>query len=127
MDDDSKRRENNSYLFAPGLEIPPDLQDLVRDTFVAAAITNLGIPFLYILTVTDSTWYESGVEVIRRATEEWVRVSPADGCYVPNLRSRELASRFFRRCRSATGFRAFSKRLIRSLDDPLIKKLRGAR
>src|ERR1700751_5320124 len=38
-DEDSKRRDD-SYLFAPGLEIPADLEDIVRDNIVAAAITN---------------------------------------------------------------------------------------
>ena len=127
-DDDAKRRENNSYLFAPGLEIPPDLGSLVRDTLVAAAITSSRIHFLYSLSVTDSSWYESGVEVFRRATEEWVRVTPGEGCYLisppiakleepnfPNVPFREYLER------------AFSKRLFKSLDDPLVKRLRGSR
>jgi hypothetical protein len=126
-DDDSKRRENNIYLFAPGLGIPPDMEDLVRDTIVAAAITSSGIPFLYILPVSDSTWYESGVEVIRRATEEWVRVTPADGCYVPKPPIAKLDEPHFPDVPLRDWLeRAFSKRLIKTLDDPLVKKLRGA-
>jgi hypothetical protein len=128
MDDDTKRRENNSYLFAPGLEIPADLESLVRDTLVAAAITNSGIHFLYPLSVTDSSWYESGVEVFRRATEEWIRVTPGEGCYQISFPIAKLEEP----CFPDVPFReylerAFSKRLIKSLDDPLIKKLRGIR
>jgi hypothetical protein len=127
-DDDSKRREGNAYLFTPGLEIPPDLQDLVRDTLVAAAITSSGIPFLYTLNITDSTWYESGVEVFRLATDEWVRVTPADGCYVPKPPIAKLGEPNFPDVPFRNWLeRAFSKRLIKSLDDPLVKKLRGIR
>jgi hypothetical protein len=127
-DDDSKRRESNSYLFAPGLEIPPDLEDLVRDTLVAAAITSSGIHFLYWLSVIDSSWYESGVEVFRRAAEEWVRVTPSEGGYtmkppIAKLEEPRFPDVPFREYLE----RAFSKRLIKSLDDPLVKKLRGIR
>jgi hypothetical protein len=128
VDGDSKRRSSNSYLFVPGLEIPPDLDGLVRDTLVAAATTSSGIHFLYTLSVSDSTWYESGVEVFRRAADEWVRVQPADSCYVmtppiANLDEPRFPSVPFRDYLE----RAFSKRLVKSLDDPLVKKLRGAR
>jgi hypothetical protein len=127
-DDDSKRRENNSYLFVPGLEIPPDLESLVRDTLVAAAITSACVPFLYTLNVSESTWYESGIEAISLATERWVRVTPGESCYLvtypiavldeprfPDVPFRDYLER------------AFAKRLIKSLDDPLVKKLRGGR
>jgi len=125
-DDDSKRREGNSYLFDPGIEIPLDLESLVRDTLVVAAITSTGISFLYTLAITDSTWYESGIQAIRLAVEGWVRITPSDGCYsvtypvavlpeprFPNVPFRDYLER------------AFAKRLIRSLDDPVVKKLRG--
>ena len=127
-DDDSKRRDNNTYLFAPGLEIPPDLEGLVRDTLVVAAITSFGIPFLYTLAVTDSSWYESGLEVILRATEEWVRVTPADGCYKTDPPIAKLDEPRFPDVPFRDWLeRAFSKRLIKSLDHPLVKRLRGAR
>jgi len=126
IDDDSKRRENNSYLFAPGLEIPPDLESLVRDTLVAAAITNSGTHFLYMLAVSDSTWYESGVEVLRRAREAWVRVFPQDGCYVMRSPVATLGEPHFPDVPFRDYLeRAFSKRLIKSLDHPIVKKLRG--
>lgn len=125
-DDDSKRREGNSYLFVPGLEIPPDLESLVRDTLVAAAITSAGISFLYTLAVTDSTWHDSGIEAIRLAMEGWVRITPSEGCYsvtspiavLPEPRFPDAPFRDYLE-------RAFAKRLIKSLDDPLVKKLRG--
>jgi hypothetical protein len=127
-DDDSKRRENNSYLFAPGLEVPPELECLVRDTLVAAAITSSGVLFLYPLSVTESSWYEGGVEVFRRATEEWVRVTPGDGTYVITLPIAKLEEPHFPDVPFREYIeRAFSKRLIKSLEDPLIKKLRGIR
>lgn len=127
-DDDAKRREGNSFLFAPGLEIPPDMEDLVRDTLVAAAITSSGIPFLYTLNVSDSTWYESGVEIFRVITDEWMRVASADNCYV----MKPPIAKLDEPCFPVAPFRdwlerAFSKRLIKSLDDPLVKKLRGIR
>jgi hypothetical protein len=127
-DDDSKRRDSNTYLFVPGLEIPPDLEGLVNDTLVVAAITSAGVPFLYSLRVSDSSWYESGVELIQEGTQIWVRVTPTDGGYktdppiavleeprFPNVPFRDWLER------------AFSKRLITSLDHPLVRKLRGAR
>jgi hypothetical protein len=125
-DDDSKRRESNSYLFVPGLEIPLDLGSLVRDTLVVAAITSTGISFLYTLAVTDSTWHDSGIEAIRLAMERWVRITPSEGCYsvtfpiadLPEPRFPDVPFRDYLE-------RAFAKRLIKSLDDPLIKKLRG--
>jgi hypothetical protein len=127
-DDESKRREGNSYLFAPGLEIPPDLESLVRDTLVAAAITSAGTPFLYTLNITDSTWYESGIEAIRQATERWVRITPGEGCYLVTdpiavLDDPQFPEVLFRDYLE----RAFAKRLIKSLDDPLVRKLRGVR
>jgi hypothetical protein len=126
--DDAKRREGNSYLFAPSLEIPPDMEDLVRDTLVAAAITSSGIPFLYTLNISDSTWYESGVEVFRLATDDWVRVTPADGCYITKPPIARLDEPRFPEAPFRDWLeRAFSKRLIKSLDDPLVKKLRGIR
>jgi hypothetical protein len=128
IDDDSKRRTANTYLFAPGLEIPSDLDGLVRDTLVAAATTSSGIHFLYILPVSDSTWYESGVEVFQRATLEWVRVQPADGSYVMTPPVAVLAEPHFPDVPFREYLeRAFGKRLITSLDDPLVKKLRGDR
>jgi len=127
-DDDSKRRENNTYLFSPGLEIPPDLESLVRDHLVAAAITSSGVPFLYTLAVTDSSWYESGLEKILQATTEWIRVTPADGCYRADPPIAKLAEPQFPHAPLRDWLeRAFSKRLIKSLDDPIVKKLRGAR
>jgi len=100
----------------------------VRDTLVAAAITSSGIPFLYTLTVSDSTWYESGVEVFRVATDQWVRVTPADGCYVSKPPIAKLDEPHFPDVPFRDWLeRAFSKRLIKSLDDPLVRKLRGAR
>ena len=127
-DDDSKRRDNNSYLFVPELVTPPDLEGLVRDTLLAAAITSSGIHFLYSLTVTDSSWYESGVEALLRATKEWVRVLPSESCYevispIAELEEPHFPDVLFRDYLQHT----FSKRLIKSLDDPIVKKLRGAR
>jgi hypothetical protein len=125
-DNDSKRRV--AYLFAPGLEIPPDLEDLVRDTIVAAAITSTRIHFLYTLTVSDSTWFESGLEVIRRATEEWIRVTPSDGCYVPHPPVAKLDEPHFPNVPFRDYLEAgFKKRLITSFDHPLVRKLLGAR
>ena len=126
-DEDSKRRDD-SYLFAPGLEIPADLEDIVRDNIVAAAITNTGTHFLYKLPVSESSYYESGLEVIRRATEGWIRVAPADGWYVihppiAKLDEPQFPDVPFRDYLEA----AFKKRIIKSLDHPLVKKLRGAR
>jgi hypothetical protein len=127
IDDDSKRREGNSYLFAPGLEIPPDLESLVRDTLVAAAITNAGVPFLYTLSITDSTWYESGIEAIRLATERWVRVTSGDGCYLVTYPVSVLSEPRFPDVPFRDYLeRAFAKRLIKTHDHPLVKKLRGA-
>jgi len=126
--DDAKRREGNSYLFAPSVEIPPDMEDLVRDTLVAAAITSGGTPFIYTLNVSDSTWYESGVEVFRVVTDQWMRVIPADGCYVTKPPIAKLDEPNFPDAPFRDWLeRAFSKRLIKSLDDPLVKKLRGIR
>jgi hypothetical protein len=104
------------------------MEGLVRDTFVAAAITSAGICFLYILTVSDNSWYESGLTVIQHATEEWVRVYSTEGAYafqrpIATLEEPRFPDIPFREWLE----RAFSKRLIKSLDDPLVKKLRGAR
>ena len=126
-DDDAKRRDNNIYLFAPGLEVPADLEGLVSDTLVVAAIANTGVPFLYKLAVTDSSWYESGLELILRGTEEWLRVKSADGCYVTSPPIAKLDEPHF----PVVPFRdwlerAFAKRVFKSLDDPRVKKLRGA-
>lgn len=127
-DDDAKRREGNDYLFAPGLEIPPDLEDLVRDTLVVAAITSSGVPFLYKLAVTDSSWYESGLELIVLVTEEWRRVTSGDGCYDTKPPIAKLDEPHFPKAPLRDWLeRAFSKRIIKSLDDPLVKKLRGTR
>jgi hypothetical protein len=126
-DDNSKQRDD-SYLFAPGLEIPPDLEDIVRDNIVAAAITSGGIHFLYKLPVSESSYYESGLEVIRRASEGWIRVVPANGWYtihqpIAKLDEPQFPDVPFRDYLEA----AFKKRIIKSLDHPLVKKLRGAR
>jgi DNA polymerase I len=122
IDEDAKRRDSSTYLFDPGLEIPPDMEGLVRDTFVAAAITSAGICFLYILTVFDNSWYESGLTIIQHATEEWVRVYSAEGEYVfqrpiATLEEPRFPDAPFREWLE----RAFSKRLIKSLDDPLME------
>ncbi|MFZ0635273.1 MAG: hypothetical protein WA755_00250 [Candidatus Acidiferrales bacterium] len=128
VDDDSKNRSANSYLFAPDFEVPNDLDGLVRDTLVAAAITCSGTPFLYVLPVSDSTWYESGVEVIRAATEDWIRVGSKDGGYVITPPVAKLEDPRFPDVPFRDWLeRAFGKRLIRSLDDPVVKKLRGGR
>jgi hypothetical protein len=125
-DDDAKRRDSSDYLFVPQLAIPPDLESLVRDNLVVAAITSAGIPFLYKLAVTDSSWYESGLELILRGTDEWVRVTPADGCYVTSPPIARLEEPRFPSAPFHDWLeRAFTKRLITSLDHPIVKKLRG--
>ncbi len=128
--DDVKRRQDNIYLFSPGLKVPAEIRDLVRDTLVAAAVTSEGIPFLYTLTVADNSWYDSGVEIIRLATEEWVRqtADSAGGFYTITRPIAELGEPHFPDIPFRTYLeRAFNKRVISSLDDPLIKKLRGDR
>ena len=127
-DDDSKRRDSNTYLFAPSMEVPPDLEGLVTDTLVAAAITDAGVPFLYKLNVNDSSWYESGLAVIQRGMEEWIRVKSADGCYETSPPIARLDEPHFPDAPLRDWLdRAFAKRVFKSLDDPRVKKLRGAR
>ena len=128
--DDVKRRQDNVYLFSPGLKVPADIQDLVRDTLVAAAVTSEGVPFLYLLTVSDNSWYESGVDIIRLATEQWVRQTPdsAGGSYTITKPLADLGEPQFPDIPFRTYLeRAFNKHVIFSLDDPLIKRLRGDR
>jgi hypothetical protein len=126
-DEDAKRRDNNTYLFAPNLEIPADLEGLVRDTLVVAAINSAGVPFLYALAITDSSWYESGLELILRGTEEWVRVTPVEGAYKTDPPVAKLDEPHFPDVPLRNYLEtAFKKRLITSLEHPLVKKLRGA-
>jgi hypothetical protein len=103
------------------------MEGIISETLVAAAITTSGIPFLYILTVSDSSWYNSGLEVFRQAIEEWVRVIPSDGCYITKSPIAKLPDPVFPNAPFREWLeRGFSKRLITSLDDPIVKKLRGA-
>jgi hypothetical protein len=127
-DDDAKRRDHNPYLFAPDLELPPDLEGLVTETLVVAAINSAGVPFLYMLNVNSSSWYESGLEVIQRGMEQWIRVFSGDGCYHTKPPISKLDEPRF----PEAPFRdwiehGFAKTLFKSLDDPRVKKLRGAR
>jgi hypothetical protein len=126
--DDSKQRQSNIYLFSPGLKVPTDIVDLVRDSLVAAAITDEGTSFLYVLPVTNSGWYESGVEIITTATEQWVRQTPGSDGYIVTKPIAALPEPVFPDVPFRTYLeRAFSKRVITSLDHPIIKKLRGDR
>jgi hypothetical protein len=127
FDRGAKRRENSAYLISPELPIPEDLEDLLRDTLLAVAVTSGGISFLYPLNISDSSWYESGLETFRRLTEEWGRVSAGTAGYVVTPPIATLPDPIF----PDVPFReylvgAFSKRLITSLDHPVVKKLRGA-
>ena len=104
------------------------MEGLIRKTLAAAAITDSGTHFLYLLPVSDSAWYESGIEVLQRAREEWVRVISQDGSYIMKFPISKLGEPQFVKVPFREYIvRAYSKRLISSLDDPLIKKLRGIR
>ena len=129
LNDEFKKRGENPYLFHPSLEIPSDLEDLVRPTLVTAAITSTGIPFLYCLVKSDSAWYESGLEVIQKAIESWVRVSPDGTGY--RITSPQHAEKFSEPNFLSHPFRhwletGFRRRLIATLDHPVVKELRGA-
>ena len=58
---------------------------------------------------------------------QWLRVTPGDGCYVSSLPIAELPEPRFPDAPLRDWLeRAFSKRLITSIEHPVVKKLRGA-
>jgi len=124
VDRDSKSRD--CYLFAPDFEIPEEIDDLVRETLIVPAVARNGIYFLYTLNINESSWYATGKEVVRRGVKEWVRVKcDGEGYEVKNPQSKFPEPVFPDVPLREYLVRAFSKRLVRDANHPLVKRLLG--
>jgi len=127
--DRTKSRNGANYLWSPNLPIPDDIDALIRPTLVAAAVTDQQISFLYMVAETSS-WYESACTIMKEAMLEW-RKQAADkeaGEYVGSPAISDLGEPKFPDVPFRVYLeRAFRRHLITTLEDPVVRRIRGVR
>lgn len=126
-------RENSKeavYFLNRDLEIPSALQVHIHDYQAIAAVSFEKVHFLWVMKYSDTEWYTSCREAMRRAMEKWVKVFPNDGntAYETMEPLDDLGEPMFPDVTLETYFeRAFGPRVIESLDHRVVKRLLGAR
>ena len=101
----------------------------MKETLVAACVNDRGEPFLYSVNC-ESSWYESAVFIMKEAMTSWQSQTADKTCgeYTSHAAIAELPEPMWPRVEFRTYLeRAFRKHLIQSLDQPIVKQMRGAR
>ncbi len=118
------------YLINADLQLPEDVTQFVSYVNLLVAISHHGKLFVWYFKNTDTSWASSAMRVARRAQDEWVRIKAdfESGGYniftAPEpLRSKQPA--FPTMSPEEIFTLAFDNRMITSVDDPIIQRLRG--
>lgn len=118
------------YLVNADLQLPDDVMQFVSHVNLLTALTHRGKLFVWYFKNTDTSWASSALRVARRAQDEWVRIMAdfESGGYnifpAPEpLRSKKPV--FPSMSPEEIFTLAFDNRMITSVDDPIIRRLRG--
>ena len=116
------------YLISPNVEIPPELQKLVKPVNIYAAITSRNQYFLLYIFMNSSQWCRSAVAAARAAMRAWVKVEKdlsanyitVGGC----LRTSEPDWAKLP-CFDAMLASAFRGRVVNNADHPALRRMLG--
>jgi hypothetical protein len=118
------------YLVSAELELPDDVLQFVSHENLLVAISHRGKLFVWHFKNTDTSWAASALRVARRAVDEWVRIKAdfESGGYniFPAPEPLRIKKPEFPKMPPEEIFTlAFENRMITSVDDPIIRRLRG--
>jgi hypothetical protein len=125
--EDEKRE---TYILAPDLEIPEDLERFVSHVNLVTCLNHRGTLFLWPYKNSTNDWSKSASRIARRAIGEWVRLQ-ADmdaNCYRVETAPAELRAiepTWPKMTFNEIFNTAFEDKCIDSLDHPVIRSLRG--
>lgn len=119
------------YLVNADLQLPDDVMQFVSHVNLLTAVTHRGKLFVWYFKNTDTSWASSALRVARRAQDEWVRILAdfESGGYTilppPSEPLRSKKPVFPSMSPEEIFTLAFDNRMITSVDDPIIRRLRG--
>lgn len=118
------------YLVSADVQLPDDVTQFVSRVNLLAALSHHGKLFVWYFKNTDTSWASSALRVARRAQDEWVRIKAdfESGGYNIFTAPEPLRSKkpVFPALSPEEIFTlAFDNRMITSVDDPIIRSLRG--
>jgi hypothetical protein len=122
--------EEGGDVYLLELEVPEDVLEFVMYMNLFTAISHRGKLFVWKFKATDTSWLHSSLRVGRRAVDEWIRIR-ADfetGGYnvIPAPEPLHSKKPVFPAMSPEEVFTlAFDNRRITSVDDPIIRRLRG--
>jgi len=118
------------YLVSADLVLPDDVTQFVSHVNLLTALSHHGKLFVWYFKNTDTSWASSALRVARRAQDEWVRIKAdfESGGYNIFTAPEPLRSKkpdFPAMSPEEIFTLAFDNRMITSVDDPIIRRLRG--
>jgi hypothetical protein len=118
------------YLVSADLQLPEDVMQFVSHVNLLTALSHHGKLFVWYFKNTDTSWASSALRVARRAQDEWVRIRAdfESGGYNIFTAPEPLRSKmpvFPTMLPEEIFTLAFDNRMITSVDDPIIRRLRG--
>ena len=122
--------KKETYILAPDLEIPEDLERFVSHVNLVTCLNHKGTLFLWPYKNSTNDWSKSASRIARRAISEWVRLR-ADmdaNCYRVETAPAELRAiepAWPKMTFDEIFNTAFEDKCIESLDHPVIRSLRG--
>jgi hypothetical protein len=122
--------EEGGDVYLLELELPEDVVEFVTHMHLFTAVSQRGKVFVWKFKSTDTSWLASNMRVARRAQDEWLRTK-ADfetGGYTIFTAPEPLRSKkpvFPAMSPEEIFTLAFENRRITSVDDPIIRRLRG--
>jgi hypothetical protein len=125
--EDEKRE---TYILAPDLEIPEDLERFVSHVNLVTCLNHKGTLFLWPYKNSTNDWSKSASRIVRRAVSEWVRLRAdmdANGYRVETAPAelRAVEPTWPKMTFEEILNTAFEDKCIDSLDHPVIRSLRG--
>ena len=118
------------YLVNADLALPDDVLGFISHVNLLVAVTHHNKVFVWFFKNTDTSWASSALRVARRAQDEWIRTKAdfESGGYNIFTAPEPLRSKkpIFPPMSPEEIFTlAFDNRMITSVDDPIIRRLRG--
>jgi hypothetical protein len=118
------------YLIDADLDLPGDVLEFVSRVNLLVAMSHRGKLFVWYFKNSDTSWLNSAMRVARRAQDEWVRVKAdfESGGYIIHAAPTPLRDKkpnFPATSPDEIFSLVFDNRRITSIDDPIIRRLRG--
>jgi len=118
------------HIIAPELEIPEELERFIYHLNLITCINHKGTLFLWAYKNSTNDWSKSAGRVVRRAIDEWVRLSPDMDANGYRIETAPLALRETEPIWPKMTFdeilnTAFENKSIDSLNHPIIRSLQG--